>query len=128
MAKYVVTSPDGRKFQITATDGASQDDVMAYAQKQFAQTKQPAPQDREARFQQQNAQNVQGMNDVTLGVPGVDALQFTFHAPPAVARTVAGIGEGASNLYNGLKQHLYDPIADKIDGGNRADRALLEDS
>lgn len=123
MAKYVVTSPDGRKFQITAPDGASQSDVMAYAQKQFAQTNQPAPQDREAQFQQQNAQNVQDMNDVTLGVPGVDALQFTFHAPPAVARTVAGIGEGASNLYSGLKQHLYDPIADKIDGGNRAQQA-----
>lgn len=122
MAKYVVTSPDGRRFQITAPDGASQSDVMAYAQKQFAQTK-PAPQDREAQFQQQNAKNVQDMNTVTLGVPGVDALQFTFHAPPAVARTVAGIGEGASNFYSGLKQHLYDPIADKIDGGNRAEQA-----
>lgn len=123
MAKYVVTSPDGRKFQVTAPDGASQADVMAYAQKQFAQTKQTSPQDRETQFQQQNAQNVQDMNDVTLGVPGVDALQFTFHAPPTVARTVAGIGEGASNLYTGLKQRLYDPIADKIDGGNRAEQA-----
>ncbi len=40
MAKYEITSPDGRKFEVTAPDDASQDDVLAYAQGQFNS---PAP-------------------------------------------------------------------------------------
>lgn len=31
MPDYEITSPDGRKFRVTAPDGASQDDVLAYA-------------------------------------------------------------------------------------------------
>lgn len=36
MAKYRITSPTGEKFDITAPDDASQDQVMAYAQQQFS--------------------------------------------------------------------------------------------
>jgi hypothetical protein len=36
MADYDITAPDGRKFRITAPDGASQDQVLAYAKDQFA--------------------------------------------------------------------------------------------
>lgn len=32
MPTYSITSPDGRKFRVTAPDGASQEDVLAYAQ------------------------------------------------------------------------------------------------
>lgn len=32
MATFEITSPDGRKFQVTAPDGASQDEVLKYAQ------------------------------------------------------------------------------------------------
>lgn len=41
MAKYRVTSPNGETYEVTAPDDASESDVLAYAQKQFA-TKQPA--------------------------------------------------------------------------------------
>lgn len=37
MAKFQITSPDGRKFEINAPEGASQDEVLAYAQSQFSQ-------------------------------------------------------------------------------------------
>ncbi len=37
MAKYRVTAPDGSTYEISAPDGASEADVMAYAQSQFAQ-------------------------------------------------------------------------------------------
>jgi len=40
MPAYEVTSPDGKKYRVTAPDGATQDEVLAYAQKQFAA---PAP-------------------------------------------------------------------------------------
>lgn len=53
MPKYQIKSPDGHTYEITAPDGASRDDVLAYAKKQFAggaaqpastaQTAQPTP-------------------------------------------------------------------------------------
>jgi hypothetical protein len=41
MARYEITSPDGRKFEVNAPDDATQDQVMAYAQQQFSKTQQP---------------------------------------------------------------------------------------
>lgn len=38
MARYEVTTPDGRLFEVTAPKGASQDDVLAYAQRYLAET------------------------------------------------------------------------------------------
>lgn len=39
MPSYVVTSPDGKKYRVNAPDGATQDQVLAYAQQQFAAPK-----------------------------------------------------------------------------------------
>lgn len=35
MPAYLITAPDGRKFRVTAPDGASQEQVLAYAQENF---------------------------------------------------------------------------------------------
>lgn len=60
MPKYRVTSPDGKTFEVTAPDGASEQDIMSYAQSQFsAQKPAPAP---EKPFGQQ-------MNDHIAGIP-----------------------------------------------------------
>jgi hypothetical protein len=37
MARYVVTAPDGSKYEITAPDSASEADVLAYAKRQFSE-------------------------------------------------------------------------------------------
>jgi hypothetical protein len=37
MARYEITAPDGSRYEITAPDDASEQDVMTYAQQQFAQ-------------------------------------------------------------------------------------------
>jgi hypothetical protein len=43
MARYEITAPNGKRFEITAPDGATQDEVMSYAQSQFnAQESAPA--------------------------------------------------------------------------------------
>lgn len=42
MGRYEVTSPDGQRFEVTAPDDASQEDVLAFAQSQFSQPK-PQP-------------------------------------------------------------------------------------
>jgi hypothetical protein len=39
MPKFEITSPDGRLFEVTAPAGASQDEVLAYAQQNFGQPK-----------------------------------------------------------------------------------------
>lgn len=45
MPRYEITSPSGQKFEITAPDGASEQEVMEYAQKQFSGMEaQPRPQ------------------------------------------------------------------------------------
>lgn len=41
MADFDVTAPDGRKFRVSAPEGASQDQVLAYAQAQFAKMPKP---------------------------------------------------------------------------------------
>ena len=41
MATYVVTAPDGKEYEITAPEGASQEEVLAYAQRNFAQAAKP---------------------------------------------------------------------------------------
>lgn len=43
MAKYQITSPDGQKFEINAPDDASQEQVLSYAQQQFASMPKTAP-------------------------------------------------------------------------------------
>lgn len=45
MGDFEVTAPNGKKFIVTAPEGASQDEVLAYAQSQFAsaQPEKPAP-------------------------------------------------------------------------------------
>jgi hypothetical protein len=43
MATYEVSSPDGQKFEVTAPDTATEQEVLAYAHSQFGQTKPPNP-------------------------------------------------------------------------------------
>lgn len=43
MADYDITSPDGRKFRITAPEGATQEQVLGYAKEQFAKMPKEAP-------------------------------------------------------------------------------------
>lgn len=43
MAKYKITGPDGQSYEVNAPDDASQEDVLAYAQRSFKMAKAPAP-------------------------------------------------------------------------------------
>ena len=42
MARFEITAPDGRLFEVTAPEGASQAEVLAYAQQNFGQPPQPS--------------------------------------------------------------------------------------
>lgn len=43
MPTFEITSPDGKKFRVTAPDGATQEQVLAYAQSQFKPKEPPKP-------------------------------------------------------------------------------------
>jgi len=36
VAKFIVTAPDGSQYEVDAPEGASENDAIAYLQKQFA--------------------------------------------------------------------------------------------
>jgi hypothetical protein len=68
MARYEITAPNGQKFEINAPDDATEDQVMAYAQQQFASKEQQAPQE-----QPQEKNLLQKAGDVALeGMAGVN--------------------------------------------------------
>jgi hypothetical protein len=83
MAKYRVTAPDGQAFEINAPDGASQDEVLAYAQQNF-----PKPEASVAGDLKQGAGNLAaGL------VRGAGSIGATILAPYDMAKdAIAGKG------------------------------------
>jgi hypothetical protein len=62
MPKYKITGPDGQSYEVNAPDGASQDDVLAYAQRSFKMAAAPKQQAPSKPFGQQ-------LNDAVADVP-----------------------------------------------------------
>lgn len=75
MATYKITAPDGQSYNVTAPDTASQDEVMAYAQRSFKMAKQP----KEPTY------------DPTDGMSGFD--KFAAGMGKAVVDTGRGLGQ-----------------------------------
>ena len=82
MAQFDITSPDGKKFRVTAPDGATQEQVLAYAQEQFA---------KQAPLEKQP-----GMVEVAIPVAGA-ATSLATGAVGGVAGGLAGLGSIATN-------------------------------
>lgn len=95
MAKYRITSPDGQTYEVTAPDDASQDDVMAYAQRSFKMAKAPAAETPSKPFGQQ-------LNDFIADVPR--------QAGRAARAGIEGLGNTAefvtSPIRNGINSIL----------------------
>lgn len=77
MAKYRITAPDGQVYSITAPDDATEEQVLAYAQQQFAQPKPAA----------QPAQQPAGADD-----------------PGALMAGLIGAGRTVDQIIDGMKQ------------------------
>ncbi len=99
MARFEITAPDGQRFEITAPEGATQEQALAFAQKQFAQAPKPSP--------QQPPNPTDGMS--------------TFD------RAAAGLGKGVTDFATGAKQRLDEAAAGLealIPGGKAISRAF----
>jgi hypothetical protein len=96
MPKYRITSPDGKTFEITAPEGTTQQQVMDYARKQFAQISAPA--------------------DAPNPTDGMSTTQ----------KVLAGIGMGMDDIYMGAKQRLGLASQQEINDKLEIDRALRD--
>jgi hypothetical protein len=86
MPTYEVTSPDGRTFEVTAPEGASQADVLAYAQQNFKPAEPSAPTKPKTLMQS-------GRDLLAGGVRGAGSIGATILAPYDIAKdALAGKG------------------------------------
>lgn len=110
MPKFRITSPDGQTYEITAPEGATQEQVLAYAQQHHeAKPKQP-PADHYAQLQQQAAAGPQ--SDPTEG------NSFAQNA-------VEGFGKSGVDTYRGIKQLFGGSSAQEVDEQRRLDAPLM---
>lgn len=109
MARYQLTAPDGSVHEVTAPDTASQDEVMAYAQQQFANQPKPL--------------------DPTAGMSTFD--KFTAGMGKAVHDTGLGLGQiarsGLSYLPGGssVSDSMGLPTQADIDAARQLDAPLM---
>lgn len=75
MPDFIVTAPTGQKFKVSAPDGASQDQALAYAQQQFAQQQPAEPQAPQPSMLEQAGRQV-GLagRSVVNAVAGIPAM------------------------------------------------------
>lgn len=83
MAQFDITAPDGKKYRVTAPDGASQEQVLAYAQSQFSKP------------QESKLPGVVNYSPVAGAVEG--ALNLASGTAGAVAGGLSGLGTAATN-------------------------------
>jgi hypothetical protein len=82
MPKYIVTAPDGSKYEVNAPDDASEQDVMAYVQQNYQQAAKPQEQ---PQF------------NPTEGMSNTDLL-------------LAGTGAGLTSMARGAGQRIRDVL------------------
>lgn len=114
MAKFRITSPDGQSYEITAPDGATEAEVMAYAQSQFrAPTEAPTQPQASPQFR-----------------TGLEAEEGAYGVPTAVqgdiiGQAASGIGEGIRRAVAGGKQ-IVGGIQDTLGRFDKAGRSKKE--
>lgn len=110
MPRFEITSPDGQKFEINAPEGATQDQALAFAQKQFAQAPKPAE---SPSF---GSQVKQGLGDLAAGaVRGAGSIGATLLAPVDAAAKAMGISNsfiGRDDRRSGMDAGLQSMGAD----------------
>lgn len=93
MPRYQVTSPDGKKWEVTAPEGATQDQVIEYAKQQWQMQQEPAPQTAPAQPPQGDSVGRQVGLFARSGIKGLAGL---------VSPITDTIGGGANAILNGL--------------------------
>lgn len=112
MSKYRVTSPSGETFEVAAPDGASEAEVMAYAQAEFAKTAKPAEEKPRT-----------ALDDVLKGITNIPGSAFRFgkgiyDAVTSPIQTATGIADIAAG---GLRVAVPESVRNFIDKADSAE-------
>jgi hypothetical protein len=100
MPRYEVTSPDGKRWEINAPEGASQDEVLAYAQKQWSAQSKDATQPASVRAGTAIKDSIPRQLGLTAryGIEGLAGLAETVTEPIRYIAQKAGAMKGTSPL------------------------------
>jgi len=107
MPKYRITAPDGKSYEVNAPDGATQEQVLAYAQQHYQQPEAAPKEWQPTHRSNEDLHALAGKVDVTEG------MSFP-------AQYAAGWGKSYHDTYNGLRQ-IHASAADWMLGGNRSE-------
>jgi hypothetical protein len=122
MPVYEITAPDGRVFEVTAPEGASEQDVIAYAQANYSSASNGyQPKKRAAADLQQAAAEHRRKNPAGTG------MGFWGNAVAGAGKSFVDTGEGLSQLYTGLTGTPEEIAAKQaeVDDRRRTDQALM---
>ena len=113
MPTYEVQSPDGTKYRVNAPEGATEQDAIAYVQKNFNQEGSP-------KYDRSAFDN----GPLKIGKEGfADSLKQTLDEAGWANRNIAGAGTALSNLWEGGKQLFGQGNAENI-----ANNKIIEDA
>jgi hypothetical protein len=100
MAVFEVTSPDGKTYEINAPEGATKDEVLAYAKQQFAQ---PAPsQSGSPEIPDQPSMQPVPEPQRTLGQKAIGVGEAALSTLTGIPAGVAGIASQFPSMLNPL--------------------------
>lgn len=116
MPVYEITAPDGKKLEITAPEGASEQDVLAYAQSQYKSTTKNKPINWRGLARQ-------GLQGLTFGAS--DEIGAGIASIPAAIATGNNIKDVYSDMHQSLQDerkefkddHPYASLAAELSGG-----------
>jgi hypothetical protein len=114
MAKYQISSPDGQKFEINAPDGATQEQVLAYAQSQFkAQPKQTTQQTPVTQANQNSGGFIDGVKNFGYGaLKGASDIGATILQPVDYALNKTGISDMTNDERRASLKSYFNENAD----------------
>lgn len=110
MAKFRITSPDGRTFEVSAPDGATQQDVMTFAKQQFSAT--PAEKPAKPFGQQLN----EGIADIPrqIGLTARSGIKGLGNAVGLLSDPIGGVINAATGAKLKTAGALAGNLADSI--------------
>lgn len=130
MPTYEITAPDGHRYKVTAPDGATQEQVMAYAQSNYK----PKPQ-RSPKTSPVSANPTEGMGFVQKAAAGLGkAYVDTYRGAKQLGTELGKYVVDSNNVLLGPERHqrlsnaLGNSLArqqSEIDESKRTDQALM---
>ena len=97
MAVFEITSPDGRTFEVTAPAGATKEQVLAYAQSQFAPQPSAQPVDRSIPTAGTTRRTQPMPTEPSISIP-----QAVVGAGETALSALTGVGAGAYGTAKGI--------------------------